>query len=179
LSVCDSILDATGSDRVALGSPDALVAHVEARFARCTVIGEVQAHAIAHAEDSIFAGKVRVLRRQYGCLRFCHVAGDSRTPRRFRCHPDLALDAVPPGDRVARAAERQRVKPRFMSTRFGAVDYMRLSDSCAAEIRTGASDRSAMGAWHDLYEPLREDNLAMRIQAHVPAGADAGILFAS
>jgi hypothetical protein len=162
VSLCDSILDATGFDRVALGAPDEMVAHVEARFARCTVIGEVQAHAIAHAEDSIFAGKVRVLRRQHGCMRFCYVAAGSRTPRRFHCLPD-----------------KKPLKPQFMSTRYGSVDYMRLTDGCSVEIRTGASDRSAMGAWHDLYEPQREANLAMRLEENVPAGVDAGIIFAS
>lgn len=179
LRVCDSVLDATAFDRVALGSPDEAVAYVEATFARCTVIGEVQAHGIALAEDSIFASRVRVLRRQHGCVRFCYVADGSRTPRRFHCQPDLALAAVAPGDAAARARELQRVVPQFMSVRYATPDYMRLADACCTEIRTGASDRSAMGVWHDLYEPQREANLAARIEEYVPAGTDAGIIFAS
>ncbi len=96
LELCDSILDATGAERVALGAPDEAVAYVEASFRRCTVIGAVQAHGIALAEDSIFASPLRVLRRQQGCVRFCYVADGSRTPRRFHCQPDLALAAVAP-----------------------------------------------------------------------------------
>jgi hypothetical protein len=36
-----------------------------------------------------------------------------------------------------------------------------------------------MGVWHDLYEPQREANLAVRLAEYVPAGTDAGILFAN
>lgn len=176
LELCDSILDATGVERVALGAPDEAVAHVEASFRRCSVIGVVQAHGIALAEDSIFAGPLRVLRRQRGCVRFCYVADGSRTPRRFHCQPDLALAAVAPAQR---AHERLRVVPQFRHLRYGAPHYLRLVDDCCDEIRRGASDRSAMGVYHDLYEPQREANLAARLQEYVPAGTDAGILFAS
>jgi hypothetical protein len=176
LELCDSILDATGMERVALGAPDEAVAYVEASFRRCTVIGEVQAHGIALAEDSIFASPLRVLRRQQGCVRFCYVADGSRTPRGFHCQPDLALAAVVTADR---AHERLRVAPQFRSRRYGSPHYLRLADHCCAEIRRGASDRSAMGVYHDLYEPQREANLAARLQEYVPAGTDAGILFAS
>jgi hypothetical protein len=176
LELCDSILDATGAERVALGAPDEAVAYVEASFRRCTVIGEVQAHGIALAEDSIFASPLRVLRRQQGCVRFCYVADGSRTPRRFHCQPDLALAAVAAADR---AHERLRVVPQFRSRRYGTPRYLRLADGCCVEIRSGASDRSAMGAYHDLYEPQREANLAARLTEYVPAGTDAGILFAN
>ncbi|HUW53026.1 MAG TPA: hypothetical protein VMV99_06385 [Rhodanobacter sp.] len=179
LELCDSILDATGPDRVALGAPDEAVAYVEASFRRCTVIGEVQAHGIALAEDAIFASALRVLRRQHGCVRFCYVPDGSRTPRRFHCQPDLALAAVAAGDAAARARERLRVVPQFDSLRYPAPHYLRLADSCCGEIRGGASDRAAMGVYHDLYEPQREANLAARLDEYVPAGTDAGILFAS
>jgi hypothetical protein len=179
LDICDSIVDATGVARVALGAPDEAVAYVEASFRRCTVIGQVQAHGIALAEDSIFASPLRVLRRQQGCVRFCYVPPGSRTPRRFHCQPDLALAAVVAADVVERAHERLRVVPQFRSQRYPTPYYLRLSDSCCAEIRCGASDRSAMGVYHDLYEPQREANLVARLQEYVPAGTDAGILFAS
>ncbi|MDE2154841.1 MAG: hypothetical protein KGJ32_02945 [Xanthomonadaceae bacterium] len=179
LELCDCILDATGVDRVALGAPDEAVAHVAASFRRCTVIGEVQAHSVALAEDTIFASALRVLRRQAGCVRFCHVPPGSRTPRRFHCQPDLALAAVPAGDAARRARELLRVVPSFDSLRYPSPHYLRLADGCCAEIRRGASDRAAMGVYHDLYEPQREANLAARLEEYVPAGTDAGILFAN
>ena len=69
--------------------------------------------------------------------------------------------------------------PQFRSQRYPAPHYLRLADDGCEEIRRGASDRSAMGVYHDLYEPQREANLALRLQEYVPAGTDAGILFAS
>ena len=199
LELCDSILDATGPERVALGAPDEAVAYVEASFRSCTVIGAVQAHGIALAEDSIFAGPLRVLRRQQGCVRFCYVADGSRTPRRFHCQPDLALanlaetatqQAAQSGSTqqaqqilqalgAQQARERLRVVPQFRALRYGSPHYLRLADDCCAEIRSGASDRSAMGVYHDLYEPQRAANLALRLQEYVPAGTDAGILYAN
>ncbi len=79
LQVCDSIVDATGIERVALGAPDEWrwpMSMQSCAFA--LVFGEVQAHSIALAEDSIFASALRVLRRQFGCVRFCYVPAGSR-----------------------------------------------------------------------------------------------------
>ncbi|MEO8809411.1 MAG: hypothetical protein ABI386_04105 [Rhodanobacter sp.] len=179
LQLCDSIIDATGLERVALGAPDEAVAYVEASLTRCTVIGEVQVHSVALAQDSIFASALRVLRRQFGCIRFCYVTGGSRTPRRFHCQPDLALAAVAAGGAGTPAGELLRVVPQFRSLRYPAPHYLRLTDQCCDELRRGASDRSVMGVYHDLYEPQREANLAARLAEYVPAGTDAGILFAN
>lgn len=177
LQVCDSIVDATGVERVALGSPDEAVAYVEASLRRCTVIGEVQVHSIRLAEDSIFTSVVRVLRRQSGCVRFCYVPPGSRTPQRFHCQPDLALAAATTD--AGRAQETLRVVPQFRSLRYTTPHYARLDDGCCEEIRSGASDESAMGVYHNLYEPQREANLVWRLEEYVPAETDAGILYAS
>jgi len=178
LHLCDSIVDATDSARVAIGAPDEAVAHVEARIERCSVIGESQLHTLVAAEDSIFTGRVRALRRQRGCMRFCYAPYGSRTPRRFHCQPDLALEAA--GDDAAKRAQALRqVVPVFMSLRYGTPDYARLADTCSDAIARGASDQGAMGVYHDLYEPQRAANLAARLVEYSPAGADAGILFAS
>lgn len=176
LQLCDSVLDATGPARVAIGAPDEAVAYVNASIRRCTVIGEVRAHTIELAEDSIFVSPLRVLRRQLGCMRFCFVPLGSRTPQRFHCQPDLATAAAP---MTQRPAEILRVTPLLRSLRYATPDYVRLHDSCCEEIRSGASDGSAMGVYHDLYEPQREANLAVRLQEYVPASTDAGILYAS
>jgi hypothetical protein len=176
LELCDSILDATGAECIALGAPDEAVACVAASFRRCTVIGAVQAHAVLLAEDSIFVSGLRVLRRQQGCMRFCYVADGSRTPQRFHCQPDLALAA---NTAAQRAQTLRTVAPQFMSSRYGNPNYLRLADTCCTEVRTGASDASAMGAWHDLFEPQREANLALRLAEHVPAATDARLLYAT
>ncbi|MEO0998513.1 MAG: hypothetical protein AAFX58_13435, partial [Pseudomonadota bacterium] len=90
ICISDSIVDATDPGLEAIGAPGCLVAHACLTIARTTVFGRVQAHTIELGENSIFDGRVTVARRQTGCMRFCYVAPGSRTPRRYRCQPDLA-----------------------------------------------------------------------------------------
>jgi hypothetical protein len=75
--------------------------------------------------------------------------------------------------------EELRVQPQFNSLRYGTPTYCQLADACATEIKRGASDQSEMGAFHDLYQPQREANLRARLDEYIPAGMDAGIIFAS
>ncbi|MEA3278425.1 MAG: hypothetical protein U9Q81_24640 [Pseudomonadota bacterium] len=197
VEIADSILDATSETGEALGGPGHPVAHAVLTILRTTVFGQVLVHAVELAEDSIFTDCLCVARRQLGCMRFCYVPADCRTPRRFRCQPDLAeqvveaelRDAVEAGNLVltqeelaaeisaARERERMRVHPRFNSERYGRPDYAQLADLCAEEIKRGAHDESEMGAFHDLYNPQREANLRARLDEYAPAGMDAGVLF--
>src|SRR5207302_255889 len=173
IRICDSIVDATSDTREAIGAPGCPVAHARLTILRSTVFGRVEAHTIELGEDSIFTGKITVARRQSGCLRFCSVVPGSRTPRRYRCLPDLV-----DGDPATRDQERARVVPRFRSTRFGSPDYARLSDACASEVLRGAHDESEMGAFHDLFQAQRLALLEARFEEFVPAATDAGVLFA-
>jgi hypothetical protein len=182
ISISDSIVDATGAARLAIGAPDLPLAFARLTVLRSTVIGTVGAHAIARAENSIFLGPITVGRRQQGCMRFCYVEPGSRTPRRYRCQPDTALAALCPNlpDGAARqAAEQSRVRPCFNSTRYGTPTYCQLATDCAQEITGGADDESEMGAFHDLFQPQRAANLRARIDEYTPAGLDVAILFAS
>jgi len=327
IHLSDSILDATSPQREAIGAPTWPVAHAILTIQRTTVFGEILTHAIEQAENSIFVGRIQVARRQRGCMRFCYVTPGSRTPRRYRCQPDLAeqaaRDAIPKqevgpaaearfvvgagghegpenlpllprgqanlevqvevdkpaptigdlltvtvtldnhgprdaaevevtftekkpgcmdlqsatvsqgaleenvwktgavkagacaslhatllvtgncaadpevsmvtgtitsstlsGDGQAFIAERirrvrQRVQPRFNSVRYGSPTYAQLTLLCADEITRGADDESEMGAFHDLFQPQRAANLEARLDEFVPAGMDAGIIYAS
>jgi len=162
----DSILDATGHDLEALSAPDCRHAHAVLHAHRATVIGEVYAHAVEIGENSVFTGRMHVARRGTGCLRHSYVPPGSRTPRRYRCQPDLAG----PG-------EAGRVRPLFTSERYGTPGYGQLAAGCAGEIVRGAEDGASMGAFHDLYLPQREDSLRARLAEYTPAGTDAGLLF--
>ena len=175
LSLADSILDATRSDLAALDSRYGAVAHARATFIRCTIVGQVFAHAIELAENTIFDGEVKVARRQIGCMRFCYVPHGSRTPRRYNCQPD-GVAAEKDTSAVAQR-ERERVRPQFHSRRYGAPTYCQLAPGCAPEISRGAEDESEMGAFHDLFQPQREANLRVRLDEYTPAGVDAGIIF--
>jgi hypothetical protein len=183
LTITDSVLDATGSGRPALSTPDSHRAHTAATVLRTTVIGQVHAHEITLAENSIFDGHVDVFRRQTGCMRFCYVPAGSCTPRRFQCQPDLAEMAlsasVPAGTDRDRERERLRVRPDMNSTSYGTPDYCQLSSACAEEITGGADDESEMGVFHDLYQPQRTAALRAAIDDNTPADVDAGILFAN
>jgi hypothetical protein len=147
-------------------------------------------HAVQFAENCIFNNCVNVARRQIGCMRFCYVPAGCRTPRRYRCQPDMVAQAVkerfaaetPPNtNRAAQdaeiASERQRVAPQFTAIRYGAPAYAQLALTCSAEIKRGADDESEMGAFHNLFQPQREANLRARLDEYTPAGMDAGIIF--
>lgn len=166
IHIRDSVLDATASDRPALSAPDCRHAHAVLHAHRTTVIGEVHTHAVEIAEDSVFTGRLHVARRGIGCMRFSYVPAGSRTPRRYRCQPDLAG-----------RSEAARVRPLFTSERYGTPWYGQLADRCAQEIRRGAQDGAELGAFHDLYRPQREDSLRARLAQYTPAGTDAGIFY--
>jgi hypothetical protein len=156
---------------------------------RSTVIGRVMVHAIELAENSIFLSRITVGRRQQGCMRFCYVRPKSRTPRRYHCQPDLAVQAADQqlkgtsasNDEIeaARERERLRVRPRFNSIRYGTPVYCQLAEHCAPEILRGADDESEMGTFHDLFQPQRLANLRARLAEFTPAATDVGIIFTS
>jgi len=183
LRISDSILDATAPGKEAIGAPAAAVAHAVLTILRSTVFGIVDVHAMVLAENCIFNHCVNVARRQLGCMRFCYVPPRCRTPRRYRCQPDLVEAAAkethaPGADRdAAIGGERLRVRPQFTSIRYGTPGYAQLGEHCAEEIKRGADDESEMGAFHDLFQPQREANLRTRLEEYTPAAMDVGLLF--
>jgi hypothetical protein len=188
ISISDSIIDATSDTREAIGAPNWPRAHAVLQIVRSTIIGQVETNSIALASDSIFTGIISVTRRQIGCMRFCYVPPESRTPRRYNCQPDLVEAAVnrkfdkpEQNDKRVNAlrTERIRVEPQFNSKRYGRPEYCQLALSCAREISAGASDESEMGVFHDLFQPQRTANLRVRLEEFMPAGSEAGIIFAS
>jgi len=71
------------------------------------------------------------------------------------------------------------VRPRFTSVYYGTPAYGQLAAGCAPEITRGAEDGAELGAFHDLFQPQREDNLRVRLEEFLPAGLDAGIIYVS
>ena len=189
MTISDSILDAASMKHDALCRPeDDRIAYVDLTVLRSTILGRVRVHSIAPAENSIFTGELTVARRQAGCMRFCSINPESRTPRRFHCQPDLAREAA--RKEVQGIADQQakdayirravdRVRPVFNSTRYGRPDYCQLAFACAPEITRGADDESELGVFHDLYQPQRGANLRARLAEFTPAGVDTGIIFVS
>ncbi len=156
---------------------------------RSTLLGRVFVQAITLASDSIFASSIVAERLQQGCVRFCYVppAADgraSRTPRRYRCQPDLALDAraaalgVPPGTLPAAEVRRvqTRLVPGFTSTRYARPGFGQLSVACPVEIWTGAEDGSEMGVFSFLKNPQRTANLRASLDEYLRLGLEAGLI---
>jgi hypothetical protein len=163
LHIADSIV---GGGIEALGIP--------ADIQRTTVFSSTFVQTL-QAGNSIFAGGLQVYRRQQGCVRFSLVPDGSSTPRRFRCQPDLALAGET--DPVKQASIKARLAPIFTSERYGDPSYGQLASACASEIRAGAEDGSAMGAFSSLREPQREANLRSGLNEYLRFGLEAGIFY--
>ncbi|MEU5977574.1 hypothetical protein [Streptomyces sp. NPDC047315] len=164
VEICDSVVDATRRDATAIGGPGEGPAGVVLTARRTTVLGAVHARAVDVLENCLLDGEVHVRRCDEGSLRFCWLPLHSRTPSRFHCEPEHSGDA-------------ERVVVRFAATRYGSPNYARLADGCATQIRRGAAHGCEPGAFHDLFEPQREDNLRTRLAEYTPAGCDAGLFF--
>lgn len=172
-----SALPAIGYD--AAGIVPAPECHIE----NSTIMGAVAVRAMQMASNSIFSSSVTVQRRQVGCMRFCYVPPVSETPRRFRCQPDLAMDAAVSSEMDAldayltRQEAGQRVSPQFTTRRYGLPTYAQLSQDCVSEITTGADNGAEMGVFNSLMQPQREANLHIRFQEYLPFGLEYGLIY--
>jgi hypothetical protein len=141
---------------------------------RVTVFGAVHVRELTVASEAVFTAPVVAERRQAGCARFSYLPDGSRSPRRYRCQPDLALEGVT-GPRAAVVAAR--VQPAFTSTHYGDPGYAQLALTVADELRAGAEDGSEMGAFSSLHQPQREANLRLRLEEYLPVGLEPGFIF--
>jgi len=173
--ISNSIVDASSSSEIAFADPaDGAGAALE--IENSTIIGKVFTETMKLASNTIFfsdlkAGDtwiaaVRAERLQEGCVRFSFVPPGSQLPRLHRCQPEKVADAA-------------RVRPVFTSLRYGDAAYCQLSRACAVEITRGADDQVEMGAFHNLYQPRREENLRAALNEYLRFGLEAGIFYAS
>lgn len=169
---------------------------------RSTVLGRLVLRELPLASETLFTEPVRVERRHVGCVRYSYLPEGSKTPRRFRCQPDLAiaqavreaLEAqararglastadLPPADAgqieiLQRARIQEALVPRHTSTRWGHPGYGQLRHDVAREIATGAEDGSEIGAFQHLHEPKRRRQLALLLEEYLRFGLDAGLFF--
>ena len=181
LTVKGSILDAFNNTVIArIGTDNE--AGPPTILEQTTVLGEVYVKELILASEVIFTQSVMVEHTQTGCVRFSYIAEGSRTPRRFRCQPDMALKT--------RAKELERdltpdektfilawLKPGFTSENYGHPAYGQLSYHCPDQIKTGAEDGSEMGAFAHLKQPQREANLRIRLNEYLPFGLKPGLIY--
>ncbi len=165
LGVSESIVDGVGG--VAINADNAAV-----EIDKSTCFGRVDTLQV-EASDSIFTDRLSAVRRQAGCVRFSYVPENSKTPRRFRCQPDLALDNAKPGEKNL---IRARLIPTFTSENYGNFAYAQLSRTCAIEITTGGDNGAEMGAFNFLLQPQRLTNLQTGLDEYLRFGLEAGII---
>jgi hypothetical protein len=200
VQITDSIVDATTETGVACAHPDGVSAGGTMQIIDSTIIGKVHTREIQLASNTIFASRlaesdtwtapVRSEKKQSGCMRFSYVPPGSRTPRRYRCQPDLEIamridqaekSASSPITQAQREAIRADVEtwlaPSFTASIYGVPSYGQLRNACPAQIRTGADDEAEMGAFHKLYQPQRETNLRVRLEEYLRFGLEAGIIY--
>jgi len=180
---CDSIL---GEDKSANPDPDSVPTVLAASDAdvvlhRCTVLGRMEARTL-DADDTLFVGRPDVSRRQCGCLRFCYLPSGARTPRRYRCVPDLQISMEQ--ERLERKltedeerALRIRLRPVFTSSAFGTSAFGQLALNCPAEILEGGESEGEIGAMNALGNPARIANLRDALEEYLPFGLEAGLIY--
>jgi hypothetical protein len=171
VEIADSILsssETSAAEQPALTAPGAA-----ADLRRTTVLGTTTVETLV-ADDTIFTGRVAAERRQTGCVRFCFVPMGSRTPRRYRCQPDLALEQASSAARESLAAS---LRPTFTALPYGQPGYAQLGPTCPGEIRAGAEDGSEMGVLSGLQQPQREASLRTALDEYSPFGLGVGIFY--
>ncbi len=198
-AIRNSIVDATSSEGVAFSGGTSHEPGGVLTLENATVIGQVHSARLELVTNSIIMAaptsptrpSVVSDQNQQGCVRFSFLLADSIVPSRYRCQPDLAVEAAllaadqPPGRlsplqrQAVTRTTTSRMRPVFTSLRYGQPGYGQLALSCPAEIRTGADDASELGAFHDLFAPQRENNLRIRVQEYLRFGLEAGIFHAS
>jgi hypothetical protein len=201
LSITNTLVDATSPTGVAYAALDGLGAGGVLSIVNTTVIGKVHTKRLDLASNTIFAAALATgdswshpvwsEQNQQGCCRFSFVPLNSIVPRRYRCQPDLAVDAAlleadqPKGSltvsqiQAITLATQARVRPAFTACRYGQAAYGQLAGQCPEEIRRGADDESEMGVFHDVFAPQREDNLNIRLQEYLRFGLEAGVFFST
>lgn len=184
--ILDSIVDGLGGG--ALGEAGALAP--AAWIERSTLLGTSDVRQLTYATEVLFSGRVTAERRQVGCARFSFVPDGSKTPRRFRCQPDLEIADEAAAAEQARGAKLTAVEraaihdavvpwlvPSFSSTRYGQPAYAQLHLACPTQIARGAEDGSEMGAFCHLKQPQREANLRLRLREYLPFGLEPGLVY--
>ena len=122
---------------------------------RVTVFGDVKVNRLI-ASEALIQGVIKVTDNQHGCFRFSATNDDpdKRLPPQFESH--LFKPAVP--------------NHFFVSRRFGDPGYAQLSETAPQEVVRGAENRSEIGAFSSLLNPIKLDDLRAKVNEFMPFG---------
>jgi hypothetical protein len=169
--------------RVATGTAaDVDAAASKVKLERVTLFGTLRAKTL-EASDSILMGRATAEQRQAGCIRYSYLGDitNPKLPHRYRCQPDLALQArAAELGRDLTGPEQQavalRVRPAFVDVVPGEPAYALLAMDAPREIAFGAEGEGEMGAYGFLGGATRLANLVDLFVDYVPFGLEAAAL---
>ncbi len=122
---------------------------------RVTVFGNVTVNRL-FASEALIQGLVRVTDNQQGCFRFSATNDnpDKRLPQQFESH--FFAPGIP--------------NHFFVSRQFGNPGYAQLSDTAPQELVRGAENRSEIGAFSSLLNPIKLEDLKTKVNEFMPFG---------
>lgn len=150
LIIRDSIVHSIDPTKPAL---DMDLGHVT--LERVTVFGDVSVNRL-YASEALIQGVVTVTDNQHGCFRFSAANDDPqmRLPQQYESH--LFAPLIP--------------NHFFISRRFGDAGYAQLSTTAPESILRGAENGSEMGAFSNLLNPIKRDDLKTKVNEYMPFG---------
>lgn len=148
--LCDSIVQSPDPSQPAIVTRTGAV-HLD----RVTVFGDVVVNRL-FASEALVQGLVRVTDNQHGCFRFS--ATDDRPDRRLP--PQFESHLVPRGI----------PNHFFVSRRFGDPGYGQLSLTAPETIVRGAESTSEIGAFSSLFNPIKANDLRIKVNEYMPFG---------
>jgi hypothetical protein len=149
LSVTDSIIQSLKESTPALQTG---LGHVTLK--RVTVLGDINVNRL-YASELFLDGDISVADNQRSCLRFSAI-------------PEGAVGAH--GIRRVRVTEMEAPWRMLVSRRFGDPGYCQLAEAAPEEIRRGAENRSEVGAFSSLLNPIKLADLKAKVAEYAPFG---------
>jgi hypothetical protein len=119
------------------------------------VFGDVTVNRL-FASEALIQGLVKVTDNQHGCFRFSATNDDpqKRLPPQFESH----------------FFEPKIPNHFFVSRRLGDPGYAQLSETAPESIIHGAENRSEIGAFSSLLNPIKLDDLKAKVNEFMPFG---------
>jgi hypothetical protein len=156
LEISDSIVDGRNSSGPAIAMPSGRLT-----LRRATVFGEVAVEWL-DASEALLTGYTNVTNTQDGCFRFSAVL-ERRNP----------FNPASPHSRVPHPYESHFIRDfdgTFTSRVFGDPGYAQLAAGAPAALLRGAENRSELGAFSGLMNPIKLDSLQAKVDEFAPFG---------
>jgi len=161
----DSIVDGKGSS-------NALTCY-NSKMETSTVFGSVNLFKLDYCSNVMFTDIVTVEHIQKGCVRFCYVPENSRTPRRYHCQPEY-FNAIKSSLKYEEGDLLLNLVPIFTSKIYGDPGYGQLHRNISYPIFEGGDNGSEIGVFNHLYQPQRIKNLKSSLDEYLRFGLEAG-----